>query len=180
MHAFWRRGFEATSVVELEAATGLNKSSLYNTFASKEALFQRCLERYGACHGQALLDQLAAADLFEALEGFFNALLSRFDDPSVPNGCMSTIAAMEPVAAEGAVAASVSSAVETVRRAFAKRLNEAKASGALRADAPTEDLAALLTATARGLAVLDRVPDARGTARQAVRGALAAVRALAA
>ncbi|MEM8645620.1 MAG: helix-turn-helix domain-containing protein, partial [Pseudomonadota bacterium] len=46
MRAFWQRGYEATSLSDLEAATGLNKSSLYNAFESKEALFVRCLERY--------------------------------------------------------------------------------------------------------------------------------------
>ena len=43
---FWEKGFEATSIADVVEATGLNKSSLYNAFGSKEALFERALERY--------------------------------------------------------------------------------------------------------------------------------------
>ncbi len=32
---FWDKGFEATSVPDLERVTGLNRSSLYNAFGSK-------------------------------------------------------------------------------------------------------------------------------------------------
>ena len=43
---FWAQGYEATSVSDIVAATGLNKSSLYNAFGSKEELFDRALTRY--------------------------------------------------------------------------------------------------------------------------------------
>jgi AcrR family transcriptional regulator len=43
---FWANGFDGTSTDELCAATGLNRSSLYNTFQSKEHLFKRALTQY--------------------------------------------------------------------------------------------------------------------------------------
>lgn len=43
---FWDKGFEATSLSDLMAATGLNKKSLYNEFGSKDALFYCALESY--------------------------------------------------------------------------------------------------------------------------------------
>ena len=43
---FRKNGFEATSLSSLEAATGLNKKSLYAEFESKEALFQASLDFY--------------------------------------------------------------------------------------------------------------------------------------
>lgn len=43
---FWAKGFDGTSTADLCAATGLNRSSLYNTFRSKEHLFRRSLEHY--------------------------------------------------------------------------------------------------------------------------------------
>ena len=43
---FWEQGYEATSVSDIVVATGLNKSSLYNAFGSKEELFSRALQRY--------------------------------------------------------------------------------------------------------------------------------------
>ena len=43
---FWTKGYEATSTEDLCIATGLTRSSLYNTFTSKEHLFQRALAYY--------------------------------------------------------------------------------------------------------------------------------------
>ncbi|WP_327675989.1 TetR/AcrR family transcriptional regulator [Kitasatospora sp. NBC_00458] len=46
MRAFWANGYEATSTQDLCAATGLGRSSIYNTFTSKHDLFKRSLARY--------------------------------------------------------------------------------------------------------------------------------------
>ncbi|MEU9859718.1 helix-turn-helix domain-containing protein [Streptomyces sp. NPDC047971] len=46
MHLFWEKGYEATSTQDLCEATGLGRSSIYNTFVSKHALFLRSLARY--------------------------------------------------------------------------------------------------------------------------------------
>jgi AcrR family transcriptional regulator len=43
---FWERGYEATSITELEQRTGLNRSSLYQEFGSKHELFEAALECY--------------------------------------------------------------------------------------------------------------------------------------
>ncbi|MER5303540.1 TetR/AcrR family transcriptional regulator [Streptomyces lasiicapitis] len=46
MRAFWANGYEATSTQDLCEATGLGRSSIYNTFTSKHDLFRRALARY--------------------------------------------------------------------------------------------------------------------------------------
>ncbi|MFB7090029.1 TetR/AcrR family transcriptional regulator [Streptomyces sp. NPDC056296] len=46
MHTFWEKGYEATSTQDLCEATGLGRSSVYNTFKSKHDLFERALARY--------------------------------------------------------------------------------------------------------------------------------------
>ncbi|WP_072690940.1 TetR/AcrR family transcriptional regulator [Rhodococcus marinonascens] len=43
---FWDKGFEATSIPEIERVTGLNRSSLYNAFTSKRGLFDAAVEDY--------------------------------------------------------------------------------------------------------------------------------------
>jgi AcrR family transcriptional regulator len=43
---FWAKGFDGTSTADLCQATGLTRSSLYNTFHSKEHLFRRALSYY--------------------------------------------------------------------------------------------------------------------------------------
>jgi TetR/AcrR family transcriptional repressor of nem operon len=46
MHTFWEKGYEAASTQDLCDATGLGRSSIYNTFKSKHDLFERALARY--------------------------------------------------------------------------------------------------------------------------------------
>ncbi|TQM80286.1 TetR family transcriptional regulator [Saccharothrix saharensis] len=46
MRTFWVNGYEATSTEDLCRATGLGRSSIYNTFGSKHELFKRALVRY--------------------------------------------------------------------------------------------------------------------------------------
>ena len=44
MDAFWRQGYEATSLSDLCACTGLHKGSLYQAFGGKHELFMKSLE----------------------------------------------------------------------------------------------------------------------------------------
>jgi AcrR family transcriptional regulator len=73
IEVFRERGYEASSMADIERATGLNTSSIYNTFGSKEALFHRSLGRYEAARLAGIIDLLAVgteglADLHRALE----------------------------------------------------------------------------------------------------------------
>jgi TetR/AcrR family transcriptional regulator, copper-responsive repressor len=43
---FWTRGYAATSIADLVAATGLSRSSLYQRFGDKDGLFAEALELY--------------------------------------------------------------------------------------------------------------------------------------
>lgn len=54
---FWKQGYNGTSMDELTKATGLSRSSIYNTFGDKHRLFIRCLEFYQ----QQQQDELLAA-----------------------------------------------------------------------------------------------------------------------
>ena len=58
MKAFWARGYEATSINDLVAATGINRGSLYAGFTDKRGLFMRALDHYDREHRQAFLSAL--------------------------------------------------------------------------------------------------------------------------
>ena len=60
LRLLWRRGYDATSIDELVAATGLRPSSIYGTFGSKRGLFHAALERYDRDMG-AVFGSLAQA-----------------------------------------------------------------------------------------------------------------------
>ena len=88
MRTFWRLGYDATSVAELERATGLSRISIYSTFGDKEGLFLRALDRY---HGSArpIFEESIARGGLEGLEDFFLRLSARSDtDSPASYGCL--------------------------------------------------------------------------------------------
>lgn len=175
MMAFWRAGYEATSLADLVAATGLNKSSLYNTFESKERLFVRCLDRYSERYSQAMLDELDAPDFRKAIEAFFLRILSRFDDETLPSGCLATMTTMEVIGRHEAVATRLANGVRTLQQAFAMRIEKAIVDDDVPADLDSEAISGLLAAVARGIAVLDRSERSRNIANLAIQGMLSMI-----
>ncbi|MFH8565532.1 TetR/AcrR family transcriptional regulator [Streptomyces sp. NPDC017988] len=109
MHAFWANGYEATSTQDLCEATGLGRSSIYNTFSSKHDLFRRALARYMETMNASQIDILEDVErpglervralLARVIEGEFE---HRKDGHSI--GCLTVnttveLAARDPEAA---------------------------------------------------------------------------------
>src|SRR6056297_1687309 len=59
MRAFWARGYRATSMSELVAATGLNRGSIYAGFTDKRGLFLSALRHYDRTRREDFLAAIA-------------------------------------------------------------------------------------------------------------------------
>ncbi len=96
MDLFWERGFGAASLDALEAKTGLNRSSLYNTFGGKVELFCKALDAYreGPCRQLHL--PLKEREGAEALRGYLQGLRSFVRSREVRNGCLMVNTGLEP------------------------------------------------------------------------------------
>ena len=69
---FWEKGFEATSMNEVVARTGLNKHSLYSEFGDKEKLYIDCIDYYVRISSSFLSDILTRKPLgLSNIEAFF-------------------------------------------------------------------------------------------------------------
>lgn len=73
MNAFWKNGFEATSLADLIAATGMKKGSLYRAFGDKTAMFQLALAEYDRIAVIATIAKLDSLSGKEALSAFLAA-----------------------------------------------------------------------------------------------------------
>lgn len=87
MRAFWSAGYTATSTEDLCVATGLGRSSLYNTFPGKRQLFLAALRRYTeqktSQADELMSGPLPVRDKVRAL-----LMLSVDPDPDDPLGCL--------------------------------------------------------------------------------------------
>jgi len=89
MHEIWRNGFEACSVKNLSETLGITRSSFYNAFGSREALFLEALELYFTqSPDKALAEMDDSASVLKVLTGVFREVCrSRANEPE-PRGCM--------------------------------------------------------------------------------------------
>jgi TetR/AcrR family transcriptional repressor of nem operon len=145
---FWSRGYEDTSLPDLEAATGLNRSSIYHSFASKRGLFDAAVESYLDDVIRPRLAPLGASDVEPgALETYLRGLREAMIDERTPlakNGCLLLNATGSSLGHEAGL--------KTVVTRYCDDLRSAIASGvaARRADLPPAAQATLVT-TCTGL-----------------------------
>jgi TetR/AcrR family transcriptional repressor of nem operon len=91
---FWEHGYEASSLIEIVEAAGLNKSSLYNTFGSKDELFYIVLDRY-ITDKERMLDEALAEGGIDSLLAFFELQREMVLTTVGARGCMAVNAATE-------------------------------------------------------------------------------------
>ena len=84
---FWEQGFEAASMTEIVDAAGLNKSSLYNAFGSKDELFFLVLDRYLERRRDALFEGAGDGGV-DAVLGFLDMVRSELVSDGGARGCL--------------------------------------------------------------------------------------------
>ncbi len=148
VQTFWIGGLTGTSVDDLLRATGLSRSSLYNSFGNRERLLAEAVERYTDQQISALRQCFAQASWQEAVTALLHDAATRNHDG---RGCLL-------VNAIGELHESGSVNVEVVRAAFA-RLAAALEACLREATSPAVDAAqicAALMASIAGLRTLQR------------------------
>lgn len=120
---FWRRGYEDTSLPDLEEATGLNRSSIYHSFTSKRGLFDAAVESYLDDVVRPRLAPLRAPDVApDALETYLRGLRQVMIDHNTAlakNGCLLLNATGSSLGHEAALLAVVTRYCDDLRAAVA-------------------------------------------------------------
>lgn len=152
--AFRRNGYETVSVRDLEAATGLKAGSIYNSFGSKEALFNAVFEHYNSVVLGYRIKRYAPPDSgVRGLLALFRSLLHEPNGESF--GCLITNSAIEFGGAKGSHPA-VEEGLRILTDTFAQRLSEERRSGRLHRRTNHALTASKLLALYQGVLVLVR------------------------
>jgi TetR/AcrR family transcriptional repressor of nem operon len=168
MRAFWAEaGYEATSTQALCDATGLGRSSIYNTFTSKHALFERALERYMTQKTGTAIELLESPlPLTDKLRTLLWQAVE--PDPADPAGCLVVNSMVELGPHDPEVAAALARDQSVRLRALRAAIEAGQRAGELDPDRDAQALAQFVVATISGLRVL-----ARGGADRATLAAVA-------
>ncbi|WP_083921917.1 TetR/AcrR family transcriptional regulator [Kiloniella laminariae] len=95
MQVFREKGYEKTSIKELEKATGLSSGSLYNSFGGKQALFAAVMQHYNTTVVQQRIKHYLE-EAFDPLQGIKNLFHSLLNEPGKTSyGCLLTNTAVE-------------------------------------------------------------------------------------
>jgi TetR/AcrR family transcriptional repressor of nem operon len=155
MLLFWRRGYQATSITDIESATGLTKGSIYKAFDNKRNLFVKCLERYMVNESyKAILLRNADRPLAEAFGYVLDVLIDSVSGSDRPCGCLATNVIDELVSVDKGLLRKCSQGLAGMQHLLEVRLRGAKERAELRPDTNVEALASLLMVTLQGLVVL--------------------------
>jgi TetR/AcrR family transcriptional regulator, transcriptional repressor for nem operon len=155
---FWNRGYAATSVDDLTAATGLGKGSLYGAFGDKHTLYLRALDDYIT----SSLDDVRASlrdpahTAYDRLGRHIRGQAKILAADTERRGCLMAKSAAELGATDEAVEAKVERAYARWRDELAACIKEAQRDGAIDAEQKPRALAGTLLAFMRGQEALHK------------------------
>lgn len=161
MQQFWSHGYEATSVDDLCAATGLNRSSLYRAFGSKRELLDIALTAYERNSLKRIELLLGQHPIHEGVRLF---LMGLFNDPSGATshwGCLIGNCTSEMAARDTNARQRLRLSLHRIEEILCTALMLAQKSGELTARTDPQSLAQFLLTQAQGLRLLAKTKPPR-------------------
>jgi TetR/AcrR family transcriptional repressor of nem operon len=152
---FRARGYEGTSLADLESHLGLGRQSLYNTFGDKQALFLKALDHYRNTMGEAIADCLSGPDAgLETIREYFRATIRNLTGEAPRNGCLIANTITERGPDDPASLLRCNQSREQLERGFRRALSQAKKRGELPPQLDVDATATLLVIQNYGLNAL--------------------------
>ncbi|WP_418459201.1 TetR/AcrR family transcriptional regulator [Brucella intermedia] len=157
MRCFWLRGFEGTSVRDLQDETGLTGASLYNAFGNKQSLYEITLDRYVRCTILQRIERCQKLAPVEAIREFFADILQRSLSDKDRKGCMLVNATLEPAPFDARFRTKLSLALSHIEMFFLDTVRAGQFDSTITHTTPAEILAQHLLGVLMGVRVLGRV-----------------------
>ena len=92
---FSRKGFNATTMLDLAKETGVQRGSLYNAYQNKDIIFFKAFSHYTDNFLTFIEGELQNADAKKAFTQLFKTVVERLCSDKEVRGCFSTRAIME-------------------------------------------------------------------------------------
>lgn len=172
---FKDKGFSGTSISDLEKATKLNKSSIYNAFGNKDGLYTASLERFRLFYTSKALAKLDQPDFKTAIYDYCDFLVGGFDDIQIDQGCLASLAALEMGGQESIAKESIKKGLDDMLACLEARCQLAIDQGQLSNQWNANSLAALIIAVNRGAIVMNRGRGNKVSGKSAYQGLFTAL-----
>ncbi len=121
---FWEKGFYDSSIEDLTKVSGLNRSSLYNSFGNKEAIFKLALKHYQENYSKERLEQILLSR--PAKKAFKEYFLSLIKSPESQLGCLMVNSSIELAPHNSEINKELKESFKRVENIFYKALEQAQ------------------------------------------------------
>ncbi|NUS05287.1 MAG: TetR/AcrR family transcriptional regulator [Nonomuraea sp.] len=157
LRAFWRHGYEATSIAELTAAMGIRPPSLYAAFGDKQRLFEEAVHRYQETYGafttRALTEEPTGR---RAIERVLRESAAEYAGADHPSGCLIISAAVNCGPESAEVEELLRGFREEAKAALRRRIDDDVRAGRLAPDTDADALATYFAAVIQGMSTQSR------------------------
>jgi TetR/AcrR family transcriptional repressor of nem operon len=152
MEAFWRKGYEATSLADLTACTRLNKASLYRVFGDKHELFKSALKNYSDMEFRETTS--VVSEDASPLTNLRAVVRKVYDDADSDKGCLMINSMVEMAPHDPEVKLMLKNFGEQRLLAVQGMIAQAQAAGEIRPELDPQKLAASLMIAFAGSAAM--------------------------
>jgi TetR/AcrR family transcriptional repressor of nem operon len=169
MLVFWEKGYEGTSIQDLEDAMGLRRTSIYNAFGNKRSLFERVMACYKESVMAALFAEMdGAPDIREGVRRLLNGALNIHFDAANPGGCLVVLSVLESGQHDAQSQATLQQTIHDLKQALQSRLTRARKAGELAAGLDTAATATTIATTMTGMMVMGKANFTRAALKKTI------------
>jgi TetR/AcrR family transcriptional repressor of nem operon len=169
MLVFWENGYEGTSIQDLETAMDINRTSIYNAFGNKRAIFERVMSCYQESVMSALLASMdSAPNIREGVKRLLNGALDIHFDTDNPGGCLLVLSVLESHQHDTRTQNSMAQMIHDLKDMLQARLTKAKRSGELSRELDTGSTANTIATTMVGMMVMGKANFTRAALKKTV------------
>lgn len=174
---FWRRGYGATSVSDLVAATGLQPGSIYAAFGSKKGLFLEVLDEYNDRFIGTISSRLeSGGSPLAAIRALFDLIIEDAVSEKGQCGCLAVNTLLEMAAHDEEIAVRLHRHSDRMQALLQAALAQARKNGELGINKNPEQLTIFVMNNLLGLRVMCKHPPKREELRGIVDGVMSAFR----
>ena len=172
MQLFWARGFETPSIQDLVECMGIGRSSLYDTFGSKEELIFEALDCYvSQMKGRILANLDRPGPARQVIDDFFRNLIER-DFGGHTKSCLITRAALMTGRSNEEILDRACDFLNLVEDAFHRILSNGLEGGEITPEKDARALARFFVNAMQGISVTAAARAERNTLEDVVRTTL--------
>jgi TetR/AcrR family transcriptional regulator, transcriptional repressor for nem operon len=158
MHAFWKNGYEATSVRLLEQEMGINQFSIYSSFHDKRNLFIESLKKYRLHVMSKVFNKLLNEDAgIKDIEQFLINFSEKIKEGRSLDGCLVVNTAAEIGIKDELIFNEVNGYFIFVRGMFKDILLRSRERGEISTNTNVEKCSSYLLGIMQGLSIASKV-----------------------